>query len=161
MEGQPLDELKRLEGFVEVARGGATRVLYDDCTGLTLLAHAGKGNDRELWRGRPGIAVLYEYEDEQGRPVQQTVIETDRARVVCRLRRLVLTHAQRIRASGLKASQGAFDAPARCALRMALDELSDTPQDRALPGFINAVLFSVDDPARCPPLRAPVQTRRS
>ena len=140
---------------MEVARGGATRVLYDDRTGLTLLAHAGKGNDRELWRGRPGLAVVYEYEDEQGRPVQQVILETDRAEAVRRLRHLVCAHAARIRASGVGASEYAFDASMRRALRAVLGELSDTPQGHALSGFINAVNFCVDAPARCPPLRAP------
>ena len=132
---------------------GATGVLYDHSTGLTLLVYAGEGNDREFFRNRAPMMILYSFERHSGCPVHLPIIETPHARQVRRLRRLVHRYADVIPLKHRLAPERALTRAGREALAARLNRLSSTSHPQAAEGFMGAVGFCLDERRSRPRLR--------
>ncbi len=137
------------QGFQLVgSRDGATRILCDDSTGLTLFAFDPPGaptNDAEFWRERPPYVVAHEHEDAAGRTTTTVLIETSRITSVFRVLRLVRFYGRR-RSSVVSflAPEDLLSAAELAEVRRLLQDLSETPQPQAVDGFLRAVFVCGD-----------------
>lgn len=141
-------------GFAPVEnQSGATGVLYDHSTGLTLLVHAGEGNDREFFRNRAPMMIVFSFECENGWPVHLPIIETAHVGRVRSLRRLVQRYADGIPPQHRLAPERALTPAGRKALAAQIGRLSSAAHPQAAEGFLGAVAFCLDERHMRPCLR--------
>ncbi len=130
------------------SRDGATRILCDDSTGLTLIAFDPPGaptNDAEFWRGRPPYVVAHEHEDAPGTTTAMVLIETSRLTSVFRVLRLVRFYGRRLSSVvSFSAPEDLLSAADLAEVGRLLRDLSETPQPEAVDGFLHAVIVCGD-----------------
>ena len=135
----------RLCGFTPVGpRRGAARVLHDDFTGLTLLIREGNGNDREFWRGRPPLMVVFSFVLDHARTEHLPIIETPHYGNAQTVSCLVRDYAQRVPRRHRHSPQLAFAPAEQRVLAHDLGQLSTAPLESAIEGFFCAVAVCLD-----------------
>ena len=123
---------------------GAARLLHDNFTGLSLLIRDGRGNDREFWRDRPPLMVVFSFELDHAWTEHLPIIETPRYNNVLSVRWLVRDYAARVGCRHRRAPRRAFTPADRRVLARALAGLSAAPLETAVDGFFCAVAVCLD-----------------